>query len=163
MRHGQSQWNLENKFTGWHDVQLTAQGVNEAIEAGKILKEKGYQFDIAHTSMLTRAIMTYHNIAKEMDALWIPHNKTWRLNERHYGALTGLNKKETAIKFGEEQVTLWRRSYDIPPPALELSDPRHPAHDRRYHYLPPAHLPLSESLKTTGDRVMPYWYDTICP
>ena len=113
--------------------------------------------------MLTRAIVTYHNIAKEMDALWIPHNKTWRLNERHYGALTGLNKKETALKFGEEKVTQWRRSYDIPPPALEVSDPRHPIHDRRYHYLPPAHLPLSESLKMTGDRVMPYWYDTICP
>ena len=128
-----------------------------------MLKEKGFEFDIAHTSVLTRAIVTYHHIASQMDCLWIPHNKTWRLNERHYGGLTGLNKTETAQKYGEDQVKIWRRSYDVPPPELSPTDPLHPMHDRRYHYLTPDHLPLSESLKTTGIRVMPYWYDTIVP
>ena len=128
-----------------------------------MLKERGFEFDVAHTSVLTRAISTYNNIAGEMGNLWIPHFKTWRLNERHYGALQGLNKAETAEKHGDEQVLIWRRSYDIPPPELELTDERHPIHDKRYAYLPPSILPRTESLKTTIDRVLPYWYDTICP
>lgn len=126
VRHGQSTWNLENRFTGWVDVDLTATGVQEATEAGKLLKEKGFDFDVAYTSTLQRAIKTYHNIAGELGCLWIPHQKTWRLNERHYGALQGLDKSETAAKHGEEQVLIWRRSYDIPPPELEMTDPRHP-------------------------------------
>lgn len=163
VRHGQSTWNLENRFTGWHDVDLTAHGVIEAQQAGQLLKENGYEFDEAHTSVLTRAVKTYNTIMTEMDSLWIPHHKTWRLNERHYGALQGLNKAETAEKHGEEQVLKWRRSYDIPPPSLELDDARHPRFDRRYGHLPPDILPGAEDLKLTVDRVLPYWYDHICP
>jgi 2,3-bisphosphoglycerate-dependent phosphoglycerate mutase len=163
VRHGQSTWNLENRFTGWVDVDLTATGVQEATEAGKLLKEKGYDFDVAYTSTLQRAIKTYHNIAGELGCLWIPQQKTWRLNERHYGALQGLDKSETAAKHGEEQVLIWRRSYDIPPPELEMIDPRHPQFERMYRNLPIDVLPRTESLKTTVDRVLPFWYDTIAP
>jgi 2,3-bisphosphoglycerate-dependent phosphoglycerate mutase len=132
IRHGQSTWNLENRFTGWHDVDLTAQGHEEAKQAGQLLAEKGFEFDQAHTSVLTRAIKTWNNISGEMKTPWLPTQRTWRLNERHYGALQGLNKAETAEKHGEEQVTQWRRSYDIPPPELALDDERHPRFDRRY-------------------------------
>lgn len=163
VRHGQSTWNLENRFTGWHDVDLTPQGQEEAVQAGKLLKERGFEFDVAHTSVLTRAIKTYNTLTEEMGSIWIPHHKTWRLNERHYGALQGLNKAETAEKHGEEQVLQWRRSYDIPPPELALDDERHPSFDRRYCMLPPDILPTTESLKITVDRVLPYWNDTICP
>lgn len=163
IRHGQSIWNLENRFTGWHDVDLTEQGVQEAKSAGTMLKEKGYEFDVAHTSNLKRAIKTYGNIAESMGCLWLPHTKSWRLNERHYGNLQGLNKAETAEKHGEAKVLQWRRSYDIPPPPLELDDERHPSFDRRYANLPPSVLPCTESLKTTVDRVLPYWNDAICP
>lgn len=133
------------------------------MHAGHLLKEKGFEFDVAHTSVLTRALKTYNTISETMDSLWIPHHKTWRLNERHYGALQGLNKAETAEKHGEEKVLQWRRSYDIPPPALSLDDERHPSFDRRYGLLPPDVLPTTESLKITVDRVLPYWNDTICP
>ena len=163
LRHGQSTWNLSNRFTGWHDVDLTPQGVEEAKQAGQLLKENGFEFDLAHTSVLTRAIKTYNTCAEEMGSLWIPHYKSWRLNERHYGALQGLNKAETQEKHGEAQVTQWRRSYDIPPPPLDLDDERHPAFERRYSHLPPDVLPQTESLKITVDRVLPYWQDTICP
>jgi len=159
IRHGQSTWNLENRFTGWHDVDLTPQGVEEAKQAGQLLKQRGFEFDSAHTSVLTRAIKTYNMIAEEMGSLWIPHYKSWRLNERHYGALQGLNKAETAEKHGEAQVKIWRRSYDVPPPALGLDDQRHPRFDRRFSHLPPDVLPCTESLKITVDRVLPYWYD----
>jgi len=159
VRHGQSTWNLENRFTGWHDVDLTAQGVEEAKQAGQLLKENGFEFDLAHTSVLTRAIKTYNVMSEEMESLWIPHHKSWRLNERSYGALQGLNKLETAQKHGDEQVLQWRRSYDIPPPELDLDDERHPRHDRRYGNLPPDVLPATEDLKTTVERVLPYWYD----
>mmetsp|Transcript_92638 Transcript_92638/g.127671 ORF Transcript_92638/g.127671 Transcript_92638/m.127671 type:complete len:182 (-) Transcript_92638:320-865(-) len=163
VRHGQSQWNLDNKFTGWHDVDLTPQGIEEAKFAGQLLKDQGYSFDIAYTSTLTRAIRTYNTISAELNLDYIPLHKSWRLNERHYGALQGLDKAETAAKHGEEQVLVWRRSYDIPPPALEIDDERHPAFDRRYSHLPPSVLPSTESLKITVDRVLPYWYDTIAP
>jgi len=163
VRHGQSTWNLENRFTGWHDVDLTPAGHTEAIEAGKLLKEGGYKFDIAHTSVLTRAIRTFNNISGEMGNSWIPLHKTWRLNERHYGALQGLNKAETAAKHGEEQVTKWRRSYAIPPPELDLEDLRHPQHEPRYADVPLDVLPRTESLATTLDRVLPYWFDSISP
>jgi len=163
VRHGQSLWNLENVFTGWYDVDLTAQGHEEARQAGKLLKEKGFDFDIAYTSTLQRAIKTYNNIAGEMDCNWIPLNKSWRLNERSYGALQGLNKAETAEKHGEAQVKIWRRSYDIPPPELSLDDERHPRFAKMYSHLPVDALPCTESLKTTCDRVLPYWNDTIAP
>lgn len=163
VRHGESTWNKENRFTGWTDVALTENGIKEAQFAGELLKQNGYQFDIAFTSVLTRAIMTYNNIATELGCHYIPVHKHWRLNERHYGALQGLNKAETAAKHGEEQVTLWRRSYDIPPPELTLEDERHPQHDARYQGLPLDVLPKTESLKITVDRVLPYWYDQICP
>jgi len=163
VRHGESTWNKENRFTGWTDVQLTPNGIEEAKFAGQLLKQNGFQFDIAFTSVLTRAIMTYNNIATELGCHYIPVHKHWRLNERHYGALQGLNKAETAAKHGEEQVTLWRRSYDIPPPELTLEDERHPQHDARYQGLPLDVLPKTESLKITVDRVLPYWYDSICP
>lgn len=163
VRHGESTWNKENRFTGWTDVALTENGIKEAQFAGQLLKQNGYQFDIAFTSVLTRAIMTYNNIATELGCHYIPVHKHWRLNERHYGALQGLNKAETAAKHGEEQVTLWRRSYDIPPPELTLEDERHPQHDARYQGLPLDVLPKTESLKITVDRVLPYWYDQICP
>jgi 2,3-bisphosphoglycerate-dependent phosphoglycerate mutase len=163
VRHGQSDWNLKNLFTGWTDVDLTDQGVAEARRAGVSLKEQGYSFDIAFTSVLTRAIRTLWLILSEMDLMWIPVERSWRLNERHYGALQGLNKAETAAKHGADQVKIWRRSYDIPPPALEPSDPRHPSHDPRYRKLKPEELPATESLKSTLDRVKPYWEQRIVP
>jgi 2,3-bisphosphoglycerate-dependent phosphoglycerate mutase len=160
-RHGQSIWNLENLFTGWTDVELTEQGVKEAITAGQQLGELGIQFDIAFTSVLKRAIRTLWLILDEMDLMWIPVERNWRLNERHYGALQGLNKAETTEKYGAEQVHIWRRSYDITPPPLELSDPRHPATDPRYVGIDT--LPGTESLKTTLERVLPYWQGHIAP
>lgn len=163
VRHGESQWNLENRFTGWTDVGLTENGIKEAQLAGKMLKEKNYSFDLAFTSVLTRAISTYNTIASEIDSHWIPVHKHWRLNERHYGSLQGLNKSETAAKHGEDKVLIWRRSYDIPPPELELTDERHPRNDPRYAHLPDDVLPQTESLKLTVDRVLPFWYDSICP
>ena len=163
MRHGESQWNLENRFTGWKDVDLTEKGVAEARRAGRLLKTEGFDFALAYTSLLTRAIRTLWLAQEEMDELWVPVIKDWRLNERHYGALQGLNKAETAIKFGEEQVKIWRRSYDIPPPALTPDDERHPSHEKRYASLPPEKLPLTECLKDTVERVVPYWQAEIAP
>jgi 2,3-bisphosphoglycerate-dependent phosphoglycerate mutase len=160
-RHGQSDWNLKNLFTGWTDVDLTDQGVQEAIDAGKLLSEMGYEFDIAFTSVLKRAIRTLWLMLDEMDQMWIPVVRDWRLNERHYGALQGLNKAETAARYGDEQVHIWRRSYDIPPPALELSDERHPSHDPRYAGID--NLPATESLAITLERVKPCWEDLIAP
>jgi 2,3-bisphosphoglycerate-dependent phosphoglycerate mutase len=158
-RHGQSDWNLKNLFTGWTDVDLTEKGVQEAIAAGQLLRELGYEFDVAYTSVLKRAIRTLWLMLDEMDRMWIPVIRDWRLNERHYGALQGLNKAETAAKYGDEQVHIWRRSYDIPPPELELSDARHPSHDVRYAGI--EGLPATESLATTLDRVAPCWDETI--
>ena len=163
LRHGQSVWNQENRFTGWTDVDLTEQGIAEAREAGRVLKEEGYSFDIAHTSVLKRAIRTLWLGLDEMDLMWIPVRRDWRLNERHYGALQGLNKAETAEKHGMDQVKIWRRSYAIRPPALEHDDDRFPGHDRRYAGLSESELPLSECLKDTVDRFLPYWNDTIAP
>ncbi len=163
LRHGESTWNQENRFTGWTDVDLTEKGVREAREAGKTLKAEGYEFDIAFTSLLTRALRTLNLALDELGTLWLPVHKSWRLNERHYGALQGLNKAETAQKFGEEQVLIWRRSYDIPPPALERSDPRFPGNDRRYADLDPRTLPTTECLKDTVERFLPYWQDAIVP
>lgn len=160
-RHGQSDWNLKNLFTGWHDVDLTDKGRNEAMNAGKTLQEAGYRFDIAYTSVLKRAIRTLWYIQDEMDLMWIPVIRDWRLNERHYGALQGLNKAETAAKYGDEQVHIWRRSYDTPPPVLDDDDERHPRHDKRYAGIDG--LPSSESLKTTLERVQPCWDDVIAP
>jgi len=160
-RHGQSEWNLKNLFTGWTDVDLTEKGVEEAKEAGRMLKQAGYAFDVAYTSVLKRAIRTLWLIQDEMDLMWIPVHRSWRLNERHYGALQGLNKAETAEKYGEEQVHVWRRSYDTPPPPLEEHDERHPRFERRYAGI--ADLPATESLKTTLERVVPYWDDVIAP
>ncbi len=157
LRHGESTWNKENRFTGWTDVDLSERGVKEAIEAGNTLKKEGYDFKIAYTSYLTRAIRTLFLTLEQMDLLWIPVNKTWRLNEKHYGVLQGLNKSETAEKYGDEQVLLWRRSYDIPPPALENNDPRHPRFDHRYGDLRPSEIPSTESLKETVERIVPYW------
>jgi 2,3-bisphosphoglycerate-dependent phosphoglycerate mutase len=163
MRHGESAWNLENRFTGWTDVDLTATGVAEAERAGRLLKAKGYGFDIAYTSLLKRAIKTLNVALEEMDQLWLPTSKHWRLNERHYGALQGLNKAETAAKFGDEQVLIWRRAYAIAPDPLGLDDPRHPRFDPRYAALTPAELPATECLKDTVARVMPFWNDFIAP
>lgn len=163
VRHGQSTWNLENRFTGWTDVDLTEQGMAEAKAGGQLLKEGGYEFDIAYTSVLKRAIKTLNIIQEEMGLEWIPVIRAWQLNERHYGSLQGLNKAEMAVKFGEEQVKLWRRSYDVPPPALELDDARHPRFDRRYAGLKPEELPATESLKITLERVLPYWHSTLAP
>ena len=163
IRHGQSAWNLENRFTGWTDVDLTAQGAAEAHEAARLLREGGYGFDICHTSVLKRAIRTLWTIQEDMDLMWLPVFKTWRLNERHYGALQGLNKSETAAKYGEEQVFVWRRSFDTPPPGLTPDDPRHPGRDPRYADLAPAELPLCESLKDTIARTMPYWHEVLAP
>ncbi|RMF95943.1 MAG: 2,3-diphosphoglycerate-dependent phosphoglycerate mutase [Gammaproteobacteria bacterium] len=160
-RHGQSTWNLENLFTGWTDVDLTELGRQEAVDAGSQLRELDLQFDIAFTSVLKRAIRTLWLILDEMDLMWIPVERSWRLNERHYGALQGLNKAETAAKYGEEQVHIWRRSYDIPPPPLDPADERHPSHDRRYAGIEP--LPSTESLKDTLARVEPYWHSAIAP
>jgi 2,3-bisphosphoglycerate-dependent phosphoglycerate mutase len=158
-RHGQSDWNLQNLFTGWTDVDLTGQGREEASAAGRTLLEGGYDFDIAYTSVLKRAIRTLWLMLDEMDRMWLPVVRDWRLNERHYGALQGLNKAETAAKYGDEQVQIWRRRYDIPPPALEPGDERHPRHDARYAGI--ATLPATESLATTLDRVRPCWDETI--
>ena len=163
VRHGQSTWNLENRFTGWTDVGLTDLGVSEAHEAGKLLREGGYVFDVAYTSVLRRAIQTLWIVLQEMNLEWIPVVNAWQLNERHYGALQGLNKAETAAKFGEAQVKIWRRGYDTPPPALELDDERHPRFDPRYASLTPGQLPATESLKITLDRVLPYWESTLAP
>jgi 2,3-bisphosphoglycerate-dependent phosphoglycerate mutase len=158
-RHGQSDWNLKNLFTGWTDVDLTEKGVAEAIDAGRLLNELGYKFDVAYTSVLKRAIRTLWFMLDEMDRMWIPVVRDWRLNERHYGALQGLNKAETAAKYGDEQVHIWRRSYDIPPPELQPDDERHPSHDARYADVDS--LPATESLATTLQRVMPCWNESI--
>jgi 2,3-bisphosphoglycerate-dependent phosphoglycerate mutase len=163
LRHGESEWNKENRFTGWTDVDLSAKGMEEAKEAGRVLNEEGYVFDVAFTSVLKRAIRTLWNVMDQTDSMWIPVHNSWRLNERHYGALQGLNKSETAAKFGEDQVKIWRRSYDIPPPALEASDPRFPGADPRYKDLTAAELPLTECLKDTVARFLPYWHGTIAP
>ena len=163
VRHGQSVWNLENRFTGWTDVGLTELGRAEALEAGKLLKADGYVFDVAYTSVLKRAIHTLWMILQEMNLEWIPVTKAWQVNERHYGALQGLNKSEMAEKYGEEQVKIWRRSYDVPPPALEWTDERHPRFDARYASLSPEQLPATESLKITLERVLPYWHATLAP
>jgi 2,3-bisphosphoglycerate-dependent phosphoglycerate mutase len=163
VRHGQSTWNLENRFTGWTDVDLTERGIQEAHEAAAALKEGGYDFDVAFTSVLKRAIRTLWIILDDMDLMWIPVHRSWKLNERHYGSLQGLNKKDTAEKYGLEQVQIWRRSYDIPPEPLSPSDPRHPVHDPRYARVPKDRLPATESLKITLDRVLPYWHETIVP
>jgi 2,3-bisphosphoglycerate-dependent phosphoglycerate mutase len=163
LRHGESTWNKENRFTGWHDVDLTDRGRDEAREAGRLLKEGGYVFDVAFTSVLKRAIKTLGIALDTLDQLWIPVIKSWRLNERHYGALQGLNKAETAAGHGEAQTKIWRRSFDIPPPPLPLDDERHPSRDPRYEGLKPSELPLAESLKDTIARFMPYWHDTIAP
>lgn len=163
LRHGESIWNKENRFTGWTDVDLSEKGKEEAKRAGEVLKAEGYTFDIAYTSVLKRAIRTLWIVLDVMDLMWIPVIRNWRLNERHYGALQGLNKAETAKQFGEEQVKIWRRSYDIQPPALEKSDPRYPGHDPRYKELSESELPLTECLKDTVDRFVPYWENTIAP
>ena len=163
VRHGQSTWNLENRFTGWTDVGLTDLGWEEAHEAGKLLREGGYVFDVAYTSVLRRAIQTLWVVLQEMSLEWIPVTNAWQLNERHYGSLQGLNKAEMAEKFGEAQVKIWRRSYDVPPPPLELDDERHPRFDPRYASLTPEQLPATESLKITLERVLPYWHATLTP
>jgi 2,3-bisphosphoglycerate-dependent phosphoglycerate mutase len=163
IRHGESQWNQENRFTGWTDVPLAEKGIQEGRDAGRLLKKEGFSFDLAYTSVLKRANQTLNLALEEMDELWVPVVKDWRLNERHYGALQGLDKGETAAKHGEEQVKIWRRSYDVPPPALETSDPRHPSHDRRYAMLPAAALPNTESLKETVARFVPFWIGDIAP
>jgi 2,3-bisphosphoglycerate-dependent phosphoglycerate mutase len=163
LRHGQSEWNLENRFTGWTDVGLTEQGRAEAVGAGRLLKEEGYVFDVAYTSYLRRAIQTLWIALEEMQLEWIPVINAWELNERHYGALQGLNKAETAKKFGDAQVKLWRRSYDVPPPALDWDDERHPRFDPRYAALKPNQLPATESLKITLERVLPYWHSDLAP
>jgi 2,3-bisphosphoglycerate-dependent phosphoglycerate mutase len=163
LRHGESTWNRENRFTGWHDVDLTDRGRDEAREAGRLLKEGGYVFDIAFTSVLKRAIKTLGIALDTLDQLWIPVTKSWKLNERSYGALQGLNKAETAAKHGEAQTKIWRRSFDIPPPPLTIDDERHPSHDPRYRGLKASELPLTESLKDTIARFMPYWHETIAP
>ena len=163
VRHGQSAWNLENLFTGWTDVDLTEQGLREAREAGRLLKAEGYRFDLAFTSVLKRAIRTLWLVLDEMDLMWIPVERSWRLNERHSGALQGLDKAETTRRHGAEQVKVWRRSYDIPPPPLDADDPRHPRLDPRYRGLDPALLPATESLKDTLARVAPFWHERIAP
>jgi len=163
LRHGESTWNKENRFTGWTDVDLTDKGREEAREAGRLMAAEGFTFDVAYTSVLTRAIRTLWLALDEMKLLWLDTHKSWRLNERHYGALQGLNKAETAARHGDEQVKIWRRSYDIPPPPLEAADERHPSRDPRYARLPPSELPLTESLKDTVARFLPYWNETIAP
>src|SRR5215212_4285421 len=163
LRHGESTWNQENRFTGWTDVDLSERGRAEAQEAGRLLREGGYVFDIAYTSLLKRAIRTLWYSLDALDLMWIPVEKDWRLNERHYGALQGLNKAETAARHGDAQIKIWRRSYDIPPPPLTPDDPRHPSRDPRYAGLDPNALPLTESLKDTVARFLPYWHDTIAP
>jgi 2,3-bisphosphoglycerate-dependent phosphoglycerate mutase len=163
LRHGESTWNRENRFTGWVDVDLSEKGLEEAHAAGRLLKAEGFGFDVAYSSVLKRAIRTLWIVQDELDLLWLPVHRSWRLNERHYGALQGLNKAETATRHGEAQVKIWRRSYDIPPPALAADDPQFPGHDPRYAGLPAAALPRSECLKDTVVRFLPYWHDTIAP
>jgi 2,3-bisphosphoglycerate-dependent phosphoglycerate mutase len=163
IRHGESTWNKENRFTGWVDVGLTERGVQEAVEAGRVLANKGYIFDIAYTSVLKRAIKTLWIVLEEMDLMWIPVHRSWRLNERHYGALQGLNKSETAQRYGTDQVMIWRRSYDVPPPSLSKDDERYPARDPRYALLKPEEIPLTESLKDVVTRLLPYWHGSIAP
>ncbi len=163
LRHGQSQWNLDNRFTGWVDVDITEAGRLEAVKAGQLMKAENLAFDVAYTSVLKRAIRTQETALAELDQLWIPVYKSWRLNERHYGALQGLDKAETTALHGEAQVKIWRRSYDVPPPPMDAADPGHPVHDRRYQTLDAAALPVTESLATTLDRVLPYWNDAIAP
>jgi len=163
LRHGESDWNRENRFTGWTDVDLSDKGMAEARTAGELLKAEGYTFDRAFTSVLKRAIRTLWIVLDEMDLMWIPVERSWRLNERHYGALQGLDKAETAAKFGEAQVKIWRRSYDIPPPALDPDDPRVPGNDPRYRELAPSERPLTECLKDTVARFLPYWHGAIAP
>ena len=163
LRHGESDWNRENRFTGWTDVDLSAKGLQEAKDAGVVLKAEGCAFDVAYTSVLKRAIRTLWMALDELDLMWIPVHRSWRLNERHYGALQGLNKSETAAKFGEAQVKIWRRSYDVPPPALAPDDERYPGRDPRYKDLTAEELPLTECLKDTVGRFLPYWHETIAP
>src|SRR5688572_12023681 len=163
LRHGESVWNKENRFTGWKDVDLTPKGVDEARAAGRLLAAEGYDFDFTFTSVLKRAIRTLNFALEEMDRLWLPVEKDWRLNERHYGALQGLNKAETAAKYGEEQVLVWRRSYDTPPPLLEAGDERDAGRDPRYRDVPPGRIPRGECLKDTVERVVPYWNERIAP
>ena len=163
LRHGESTWNKENRFTGWTDVDLSEKGIQEAKKSGQVLKKEGFVFDVAYTSVLKRAIRTLWLCLSEMDLMWIPIHNSWKLNERHYGGLQGLNKSETAAKFGEDQVLIWRRSYDIPPPKLEKSDPRYPGKDPRYKDLSEKELPLTECLKDTVERFLPYWHETIAP
>lgn len=163
LRHGQSEWNLANRFTGWVDVELTDQGRAEALAAGEMLKEAGIQPDVAHTSLMKRAIHTVNTVLAVLDRDWIPVRRSWRLNERHYGALQGLDKKETVDKHGEEQVLIWRRSFDVPPDALSPDDERHPRNDPRYAGMPPELLPSTECLADVIDRMLPYWYDSIVP
>jgi 2,3-bisphosphoglycerate-dependent phosphoglycerate mutase len=163
LRHGESVWNKENRFSGWTDVDLSERGGEQAREAGRTLREHGFEFDVAYTSVLKRAIRTLWIVLDGMDLMWIPVHRDWRLNERHYGALQGLNKASTAGQYGDAQVKLWRRSYAIRPPALEMEDPRHPSHDPRYKHVPPELLPASESLKDTGARFLPYWENQITP
>ncbi|MDD2610118.1 MAG: 2,3-diphosphoglycerate-dependent phosphoglycerate mutase [Giesbergeria sp.] len=163
IRHGESTWNLENRFTGWTDVDLTPTGVSQAMSAGKLLKAEGYEFDRAYTSVLKRAIHTLWYALDEMDCTWLPVQKSWRLNERHYGALQGLNKADMAQQYGDEQVLIWRRSYDTPPPALEANDPRGQREERRYAGLSPEQIPLTECLKDTVARVLPFWNDVMAP
>jgi 2,3-bisphosphoglycerate-dependent phosphoglycerate mutase len=163
IRHGESTWNLENRFTGWTDVPLTPTGIEQARNAGRLLREGGWEFDLAYTSVLKRATHTLWHCLDEMDRTWLPVVNSWRLNERHYGALQGLNKAETAKKFGDEQVLVWRRSYDTPPPALDVSDPRCERGDIRYAKLAPGQVPLTECLKDTVERVLPFWNESMAP
>jgi len=163
LRHGQSQWNLENRFTGWVDVDVSPLGMDEARKAGDLMKQEGLAFDVAHTSVLKRAIRTLWAVLDVMDQMWIPVHRSWRLNERHYGALQGLDKAQMTAQHGEAQVKIWRRSYDVPPPPMKKTDPGHPKHDRRYRGVPAKLLPSTESLKTTLERVLPYWRSSIAP
>ncbi|QWD77848.1 2,3-diphosphoglycerate-dependent phosphoglycerate mutase [Polynucleobacter sp. MWH-Svant-W18] len=163
IRHGESAWNLENRFTGWADVDLTPKGAEQALKAGENLKKAGYEFDVAYTSVLKRAIRTLWHVQDSMDLMWLPVIHSWRLNERHYGALTGLNKAETATKYGDEQVHIWRRSYDVRPPLLEAEDERNPKNDQRYSKLSTEDIPLGECLKDNVDRVLPLWNESIAP
>jgi len=163
LRHGESTWNKENRFTGWRDVDLSDKGREEAKEAGRLMAAEKFEFDVAHTSVLKRAIRTLWIALDELDMMWIPVHRSWRLNERHYGALEGLNKAETAAKHSEQQVKIWRRNYDTPPPSLSPDDPRHPSRDRRYANLSPEQIPVAESLKDTVARFLPYWHESIAP
>jgi 2,3-bisphosphoglycerate-dependent phosphoglycerate mutase len=163
LRHGESTWNQENLFTGWHDVPLSERGLAEATASGTTLAGAGISFDVSHTSLLTRAVHTQHLALEALGQMWLPVQRSWRLNERHYGALQGLNKRETTERHGPEQTHLWRRSYDVPPPPVERTSPEHPANDRRYRLLPAGVLPATECLKDVVDRVLPYWYDAVAP